>query len=777
MFRTLFHSVSSRWVRRLFTPKIAWTVVVLHLLITAGALWQVQNISLDYDFEKFFPQDDPELDFYLQYREQFGSDNDFLLIALHTPHNNVVDTAFIRKTGRLEQQLTGIPRVKRVTSIRDYRIPVKSMLGMQGIPLVSAQKFLPGQVKKEPLVYKNLISRDLTTLSLIVEHQNGLSKKASDQLLKAIQVPLDTQFPGRYRLSGKIHGQHHYIRQMADELRLFVPICLVLLTLFLFISFRNFWAVWVPLVIVLLTVLYLLATLTAMGKSLSILTTILPSILFVVGISDVVHLLEKYIYELRSGHGKYQALEMAYRHIGMATLLTSVTTAVGFATLMNSNIQPIREFGAMAALGVILAFLLAYSLLPAMLVLLPEPRVTGMKRNQKQWNRLLLLLYRFTRKRRRLIGIGTTTLIVACLWAIPNLKVNNYLLEDWDNSDPQKQDYFFFEEQFAGVRPLEFRVHTDTLNLLHPFVANKLAAFEDTLRTVYNAGALTSPNLLIKFWNRGNHGGQRAYYRLPDEGKAYPSERIARKGLQMSGSRRLMSEDLRTGRISGRIKDFGGYDLVGRNERIRDYIQRRLAPWGIQVRQTGMPYLIDKNNRSLSTQMLGGLLLAFLIIGGIMALLFRSWKMVIIAIIPNVIPLLFIAGFMFVAGIDLKVATAIIFTIAFGIAVDDTIHFLSKYRLEQTRYQNPKTALLHTYTGAGKAVAVTTFMLFSGFIALSFSKFASTHYLGLLVSITLLIALVTDLLILPLLIRGFYPRRFGRPRNKKTGAYAPVLQE
>ena len=267
----------------------------------------------------------------------------------------------------------------------------------------------------------------------------------------------------------------------------------------------------------------------------------------------------------------------------------------------------------------------------------------------------------------------------------------------------------------------------------------------------YGVQAILSPVTLVKVLNKAFNGGDTSFYRLPTDQQTV--DRLVKNAKLFAGQKALntlVTPDGSHARLTGRMNDEGGYIHGKRNKELNAFIMKNTKT--VAFEQTGMAYLIDRNNLKLSGQMIRGLGLALLLIGGTMAWVFRDLRMTVISLIPNVIPLLLIAGLMGYTGIDIKVSTAIIFTISFGIAVDDTIHLLSKLKIELRKGKTLPYAMKRTFLSTGKAVLVTTIMLCSGFVALIFSDFGSVFYMGLLVSSTLVLAVITDLLLLPLLV-------------------------
>ncbi len=749
-------------MENLFNAKTARKVLILVGLVILGGLFTLQYLKLDYDFEQFFPKEDPQLDFYLEFREKFGTDNDFLLVALN-PKKGIFNADFLDSLRTMEKELRETPRVLRTTSMLSLKIPVMGLLGPIQAPLVPNKEITPKdslRIVNDPLLDQQFISKDRKTVALLINHKPFLSKAASDSLLFDVQDILNGQDFASYRMAGKVYGQNYYINTMVSELTFFASTSFLLLALFLFISFRSAWGVTLPMVVVVCTVILTLATITLLGYSISVLTTILPTILFVVGISDVVHLTEKYVEELRDGKSKVKAITEAFKKIGLATLLTSVTTCIGFLTLLTSSIMPIADFGWFAALGVFIAFLLAFSIFPAALLLLPRPKkIISAKLNSTFWKNILGKGFRFSLKRFPLLAGIFALAIAGSFYGINQIQINNFLLEDLSENDPHRQDFMFFEEQFGGVRPFEMAGNVTEGDLLDWENLQALEDMQQYLTDTYGANNLTSPLLAVYMANRANHSGLAEYYKLPETEKEYNQIKpLVTKALKHPMLKSLYSEEDETFRMMGNVVDLGGAIFRDKNAALQEEIAT-IEKRGISFQQTGMPMLIDKNNESLSVDMLLGLLIAFAAVGLIMGVLYRSLKMVLIALVPNIIPLLLIGGIMAALGIDLKLSTAIIFTIAFGIAVDDTIHFLARFRLEMAEGKSTLSALRHTYLGAGKAIVVTSIILFSGFITLIFSSFSSTYYLGLLVSITLLLAVITDLLLLPGLLYLAYRKK------------------
>ena len=752
-------------IERLLTRRNAWLALLIITLASVFFVYRLKDVRLDHEFERFFPTDDPELDRYNAFRARFGNDNDMLLIgAEHKP--SLFDREFVQRIDDLAAELSALDDVMSVkvpTRMEELRM---TPLGVFGIPWLryddsETLKADSARIWRDGQLLGSFIARSGEAIMILVITKPGLSKKRSDALLQNVDRAASAAGVGEVRIAGRVHGQYWYIEKMKRELVVFMSISILLLSIFLALANRTLWGVLVPIGVVGLTVLWQVSFITLAGKPLTILTMLLPTILFVVAMSDVVHITERFKEAVRNGHGKQRALAIAYHEVGLATFLTSLTTAIGFATLYTSSITPIREFGLFTALGVGLAFILAFTLLPAVLLLVPtEVRPLEMQRMDR-WRVFLSAIYLSILRNRRRIPIAFLLIVVASAAAITGLKVDNTLLEDWSDDDPQKQAYFWFEDHFGGARPFEMQVEvlTPGRTIWDIEVLRDLEKVQQRLMLANGIAAMVSPVTVVKAANKAMNAGDPGYYKLPSDQQEL--DRIMKKVLAGAGSelRTLVTKDGRSSRITGRMKDEGGYIHRQRDRDLQQFIARNTDTSLLSFKQTGMAYLIDRNNERLSSQMIAGLGLAVILIAAIMAWVFRNWRMTLIALIPNVIPLLVVGGIMAVTGIDIKVSTAIIFTIAFGIAVDDTIHILGKLRIELMKGKSLPYAMKRSFISAGKAVIITSILLLSGFMSLIFSSFASVFYMGMLVSLTLFTALLADLFLLPVLVQWWLPRR------------------
>lgn len=742
--------------------KISYLVLLLVAVLTAVSVYFASQLRFDYNFDNFFPKGDPDLAYYFKYREKFGNDNDYLLIGIDND-KSLFDREFLEKVDSLTTFVQGQPNVEAVLSPTTVKSPVIEQFGYFEIPYLHLQE--PERYPQDSVtIYKTgelvgtLFSKDATSVSLFVQTTDDLGKGASDTLIAALENKLQKLGFADHHLAGKALAQSVFIDKMKVELAVFMSASILLVILFLWITFRTVWGVLVPLVIVLLSVLWGLGAMGLFGKPIDIMTVLLPTIIFVVGMSDVIHILSRYLTELSHGTRKIEAIKITLKEVGLATFLTSLTTAVGFLTLLTTDIVPIRNFGVYTAISIALAYILAFTVLPALLVLLKRPDALKVQRKSLSWPILLRRMLRFVLRKPGVILSVSALITVVSLAGISMIKVDTTLLEDLGDEDPVILDFKYFEQKFSGVRPFEMHLIAAPGHTMYDYeVLQEIEELESYLAGTYGLNFISSPATIVKTINRAQNGGLADYYELPENKQQLQGIRRRLEAFKnRSELRSVVTPDATEGRLTGKMEDIGSAAATVLNDSLRTFIARNIDPAYLQTRLTGSALLLDKNNEYVTMNMMQGLLIAFCVIALIVGLIYRSLRMVLISLVPNIIPLLMIGGIMGFLGINLTVSVSIIFTIAFGIAVDDTIHFLSKLKLELASGKSLPYAIKRSFISVGKAIIITSCILMGGFMTLVFSSFDGTFYVGLFVSLTLLFAVVADLYLLPVLILYFY---------------------
>lgn len=742
--------------------KITILIVILYTIVN---VFFISKLKLEYDFESFFPEKDKDFAFFKDYAEKFGNDNDWLVIGLKNKDQSIFNEKSLQEIENITLKLKNIPNVDSIQSPTNIQNVLISPFGIVKIPFLHISNH--AVIKKDsaliysyPELISTLFAKDAKSVCLLLHFKTKLKKDESKELHDSIlKVIKNSSFQETY-LAGRLHAEVEYIERMGFELIIFVSSSIILIIFFLYISFRSAWGVVLPLFIVIISIIACIGFMAMNGKNLDIMTILIPTIMFVVGMSDVIHILSKYLEELRYGNDKTSAIKKTMKEVGLATFLTSLTTAIGFLTLLTAGIRPIREFGVYTAVGVILAFVLAITFLPALLYFLEKPKIVNTQNEKLFWYKWLHNLLLNIIKRRKIILIGTILLSLLSIYGISKIEINVKLIDEVNEGDPLKEDFLFFEKSFGGGRPFEFTIwlKDSTKTMLDEPVLADLNKIQNYLELKFNVKQIFSPISVIKSMNRSMHAGLPIFYTLPSDSiESKKISRILKIASNSNALKNLITSNKLQARFTGKIADIGSKYMLQKTDSMYLFLDQNLDPAIYGYKITGSAALIDKTNFYLSKNMLEGLLIAFVAIAIIMSLLFRSPRIILVSLIPNIIPLLFIGGLIGFWGIGLKMSTSIIFTIAFGIAVDDTIHFLSKLKIELSKGKNLLYAIKRTFISTGKAIILTSIILSGGFLTLILSSFNGTFYTGLLISLTLIFAVLADLLLIPVLLFVLYP--------------------
>ena len=743
---------------------ISWFVLIVIVLITAFFGFQTKNTTLNYNFEEFYPSNDEESEFFYSHRARFESDNDFILIAIERA-NGIFDTSFLKAVNDFSSQLDTLKNVdftRTITTEKEFFIYPGGVSGER--PYIDFDNL--NLEKDSANIYKNkelinsLVSSDGKALTIFIKHEDFLSKKKSDELVNTIYEITENYDFEKVRFAGRTVGQKFYIDTMVHEMVFYVGMSLILVFFFLLIAFRSVWGLLIPQVVIIGSLIWIVGFMGLVGEPINIILTILPSIMFVVSMSDVIHLVSKYFELLREGKSKFDAIKISFKEIGMATFLTSLTTSIGFFSLVFVNVIPIRVFGIYIGIGVIMAFVLTFSTLPFLFYYTKPPKLI---RNEKKnfWLPIMRNAFLFTLKNRKWIPWFAILVIGVFAFGMTKIISNNYIMDDIKPNVSMKQDFDFIDKNLGGVRPFELAVELKDTNISFwdKEVLKELEQVENYLKDSFKVDIKNSIVNTMAILNRASNAGNPDAFNVPkSKSQIRKLKRIIKIGNEGKLAKTFLDSTEKISRISGTIPDWGNIETTKRNKKFYSFLSDSIASENLKYTITGSAHLLDKNMSYMSNSLVQGLAFATLIVALIMGLLYRSVRMIFISIIPNLIPLIFIAGIMGYFGINLKITTAIVFTISFGIAVDDTIHFLSKFKLELNKGKSILYALKRTYLSTGKAILLTSAILCSGFLLLLFSDFMGTFYMGLMITITLLFAVLADLFFLPLLLIYFYKK-------------------
>jgi predicted RND superfamily exporter protein len=744
--------------------KVIARYILLGLIaITLPLAYQWRNLRFSYEFDDYLPQNDESAEVFIDFKNRFSSDIDFMLLAIER-EEGIFDSTFLRKVEKLEAELK---QIKDITSVRSI-LSMKEFRMMPGgliveIPYIHLDSLRldkdSARIYQHQELVNQFVSENGKSLCLFIKHTDFLSKNGSDQLAENLSKLISNYDFDKYHLVGRVIGQKYYIEKMQYELILFLSISVVLVIVFLWIAFRSIWGIILPLIILFTAGIWVIGTMGLVGEPINILLVLLPSILFVVGMSDVIHLVSKYLDNLRFGMEKTEAVLNAMKEIGLATLLTSLTTAIGFFSLIVIPIKPIQSFAVFISLAVVITFLITITSLPALFILSKPPTVVE-KYKIPIWYKILAKAFKWTLRNQLKIVISFAVVLLVSIYGLAKLESNNFIMDELKDDNPLKADFNYLDENYGGIRPFELILtlkDSENYSFWDIEVLKDFEKIQSYLEKNYGVKRITSLVTILKTANRSFKGGLQSNFKLPDSDLDIKRFRKQLERIESGMFLNLCLDSTQQfARITGTLPDWGNIKVSRKNEAFEQFLTNELKSEFLNAQLTGTAHLVDTNMKSLSKNMMQGLILASVVISVLMALLYRSLSMTVIALIPNVIPLVVIAGLMGYMGINLKISTAITFTIAFGISVDDTIHFLSKLKLELSKGNTMLRALRATYITTGKAIILTSLVLIAGFFMLILSDFEGTYAMGALVSISLLVAVVADLLLLPILLFKFY---------------------
>jgi hydrophobe/amphiphile efflux-3 (HAE3) family protein len=745
-------------------PRAAMAALIV-LSVGAGLYLLLLGVRFDYNLENFLPATDPGIQEFKAFTEAYEPDDAFIVVGFET--EDIFDFETLRDIRAMTERLDAIEGVEDVASVTSVENLRGSADGIEVAPLVGALVDDPDSLRvvREAVLGDSLaagyvVNPEGTATALFIRIRPELNSYDTrgaiiDEAREAL-APFGDRY--EFRWSGYPYLRNAYVTMLQTEVVRSVGLASLVIVLVLAWMFRNVRGVVIPLVVVWLGLLWTIATMMVLGAPIDVLTSTLAAIILVVAVADSVHLLAKYYDGLGQGLDKRAAIRQMAIRLGAATLLTSVTTAIGFGTLATSQVVPMKRFGMFTALGVVVTFGISLVLITVVLLWTKPPKPEQIRRlSMGGFDRMLRWVDGFAERRAKAIVVATLVVCGVSALGATQLRVNSYINDDLGPRTQVYQDIRFLEDRIVSPFRFEVLLTADAPDAFKdPEMLQTVAEVEGYLQRQPAIQRVVAPTDLLKQLNRAMRGDSAAAYRLPESADLAAQYFFLLELTDEAALRRFVDFDYGEVRISAMMNDVGSAEIKAFRERFDAFLAETVPP-NVEVTQTGTIVLAAGLADYLVESLLLSIGLAFVFISILMAVLFRNVKLVLISLIPNVVPLLVIAGIMGATGIDIKPATAVIFSIAFGIAVDDSIHMLARLRQELRAGVPRREAITATVLGTGKAVTLTSLILFGGFIVLTTSVFQSTTYMGFLVSTTVGLALVTDLFLLPALLHLMKP--------------------
>lgn len=747
------------------------SILVIIGLLTIFMAYKGSGIKMTYEMARMLPKSDSIYVEYEKFKDEFGQDGSVIFVAIKD--TNLYSLEHFRDWYKLSNSVNEIYGVEGVVSTaRLYNLnrnDEKKKFDFE--PIVIEEPVSQAQVDSIkniiyglPMYSGRLFNPETNvTLMMITLDKEILNSKKRVALIKTIKGQID-KFGEKYDINIKYSGLP-YIRTITskviqDELLFFVLLSLLITSVLLLILFRSFRAVAFSMLVVIIAVIWVLGTIVLFGYKITILTGILPPLLIVIGVENSIFLLNKYLSEYRDHGNKAKALSRMISRIGNANLLTNATTATGFAAFIITSNSLLVEFGIIASLNILVTYLLSLLLLPILFSFFPSPKRKHLKHLDKSLiSKIIDRITIIVLTRRRLIYTITIIVFIGGVYGITKLKTTGNIVDDISKKDKLYKDLMFMEKNFNGVMPLEITVDTKRKNgIISLSTIKKLDQLQDTLALYPEFSLPVSVVEVIKAAKQAFYRGNTKMYALPNSQEKnfilsyVPDIESNNKSILNS----FVNDDLSKTRMTVQMANIGTNDVERILGDLKPKIDKIFPPDKYDVQLTGTSVVFLKGTNYLVKNLFSSLLLAIIVITGLMAVIFSSFKMILISLIPNIIPQILTAGMMGYFGISIKPSTILIFSIALGISVDNTIHFLSRYRLhlKQTNWK-VKESILAALHETSYSMIYSALVLFFGFFIFTLSSFGGTEALGYLVSFTLFVALFSNIFVLPSLLLSF----------------------
>jgi hypothetical protein len=750
--------------------KILMLSLVGLITIFLGLQWK--NISFTYSEANLLPADDNVNIEYNAFLDKFGEEGNLVIIGLHN------DVLFTPKTFKAWTEMMQNLQVYNETEVVLSVANLKKLVKNDSLQTFELKEFVAvSQIENTAYLKKiqKQLFNDLPFYEGLLFNKKSGSIRAAIYLDKAIVntpirkdfiieklIPEVEKFKAKTGIDLRVSGMP-YIRTMntetiKSEIALFIGMSLLVTCLLFYFFFRSFRATLISLIIVVIGVMWSFGTLGLLGYQITVLTALVPTLIIVIGIPNCIFLTNKYHQEYKTHRNKAKALQRVTTKIGMATLMTNLTTAIGFATFIVSNNDLLIEFGIVTSLNIIGLFLLCLIIIPISHSYVPPPIDRHLKHLDWQSVASFMNWIQHHIKESRLsIYIISIGLLVISIVGIYQIRVSGSLIEDMPKKEAFFQDILFFEKEFDGVMPLEIMI--DTKRKKGVMKLSTLRRMDELQTVINDIPELSKPISivnLVKYSKQAYYNGNSDYYELPtnqEQSFILSYAKNAAKGGKDNLMKSYVDATGQYARITAFMRDESGQNIQKIEEELRKEITKIFPEKQYEVTITGKAYVFQKGTDYLLDNLLSSLIFAVFLTCFLVGFMFRSFKMVLVSLIPNLLPLLVTAGIMGFLDIPLKPSTILVFGIAFGLSVDDTIRFLAQYR-EELKKNNWKIrkAVFATFADAGLSMFYTSIVLFFGFSVFMLSSFGGTIALGGLVSITLFFGMLSNLMLLPALV-------------------------
>ncbi|MGC1472114.1 MAG: efflux RND transporter permease subunit [Psychroserpens sp.] len=765
LFTKDFWEIVARFILR---NKIG--ILVMIILTTVFFSYQWKNMRFTYTEANMLP-DDHEVNIkYNEFLNIFGEEGN--LIILGVKDSTLFSVEKLNAWNRLSEELKTYDEVETVVSINDLQKLVKNSDAEKFdlVPFIKDSITSLAQIDKlqdelfnqYPFYDNFLFNTETRTIrtAIYIKKEIVNTSARKDFIMLSLEDKIK-DFESTYDLDVRVSGMP-YIRTLnsqniVDEIGLFIGLALGVTSLIFFLFFRSFRATFISLIVVCIGVMWTFGIIGLLNYEITVLTALIPPLIIVIGIPNCIFLINKYQHEVKLHGNKVKSLQRVITKVGNATLMTNVTTACGFATFILTESKLLKEFGIVASLSILAIFILCLFVIPIIYTFLPYPQERHLEHLNKRWiGGFVNWIERMVRDQKIAIFITSFVLIVLSIIGMHRIEISGSLIEDMPKEEAFFKDIRFFEEEFDGIMPLEIMIDTKRKKgVMKLSTLKKMEEVENLIDEIPELSRPISVVSLVKYSKQAYYNGNPKYYQLPtSQENTFILSYAKNSTSDVDLLKNFVDSTGQYARITTFMKDIGTDKMERIEEDLQNKINKVFQPADrYNITMTGKALVFQKGTKYLVKNLAISLSLAIILISLFMAYMFRSFKMILVSLVPNVLPLVITAGLMGYLGVPIKPSTILVFSIAFGISVDDTIHFLAKYRQElQANHWKIRKSVFRALRETGVSMFYTSIVLFFGFIVFTTSSFGGTKALGALVSATLLFAMLSNLLLLPSLL-------------------------
>ncbi len=744
-----------------------WLLIALGVLTVIFAVLASQ-VKMTYDFAKVVPKDDEDFIEYLKFKETFGEDGNILAVGIQS--DKLFEKDYFNDFYALCNSIEKTEGVDKVVSIPKMYNLVKndSIHTLELKPLLN--RYLDSQEEVDSFknlvmslpFYKGLLYNEQSNVALIAITLNKQKLDSKDRIplvseLERLCNEFGTEHQTEVHYSGLPYVRTVYASKVAGEIKIFTYLSIFITALFIFIFFKFFSAVLFSIIVVVISVICTLGSIHLFGYRITLLTGILPPLMVIIGIQNCIYLLNVYHQEFRAHGNKMLAIMRLITKNGLPLFLTNITTAVGFCVFSFSGSAILDQFSVISGINIMLVYIISLIFIPIVYSYLPPPKPQHTKHlDSHRLMRVMEWCNYLVYNHRKSIYIVTILVCIVSAWGASKVHTLGYVVDDLPVKDKVYTDLKFFESHLKGVLPYEISINTRKKNGVKDLVTlQKINRLQKELNNFPEFSKAVSIVDFLKFANQGYNNGDPRFYIIPGALEIPELMSYMPKNAGSNGSlvKSMVDSNYQIARISVQMADVGSVEMKNLNNKVQVLVDDIFPKDQYKVKLTGTSVIFLKGNDYLVSNLLQSMVSALVIISIMMAFLFFSWKMVTISLLPNIVPLLMTMGIMGFFDIRLKPSTIIIFSVAYGIVVDFTIHYLAKYRnsLKHNNW-NMKTAIPESLNEAGPSIIYTAIALFFGFIIFAASDFGGTIALGVLTSLSLIFGMLMNLLLLPSLL-------------------------